>query len=100
MFLFEPLIVNIFVRSKEDQILLTIRKSYFYLFISILKKHSIFCYDSVMDIWGVDLPFKSDRFCVNYLVNSLHYNSKLIVKIYLKDLELQSSLNDLFKSTG
>ena len=53
-----------------------------------------------MDIWGVDLPFKSNRFCINYLLNSLQYNSKLIIKVYFKDLELQKSLSNLYNSAG
>jgi|JI10StandDraft_1071094.scaffolds.fasta_scaffold23442_5 NADH:ubiquinone oxidoreductase subunit C len=98
--IFEPFIVNVVMRSNETQIFLTIRKSFFYLFILILKKHSLFCYDSLMDIWGVDLPFKSNRFCINYLLNSLQYNSKLIIKVYFKDLELQKSLSNLYNSAG
>lgn len=98
--IFEPFIVNVIMRSNETQIFLTIRKSFFYLFILILKKHSLFCYDSLMDIWGVDLPFKSNRFCINYLLNSLQYNSKLIIKVYFKDLELQKSLSNLYNSAG
>lgn len=70
LYLFEPFVANLLIKLNETQLFLTIRKSYFYLFTLILKKHTLFFYDSLMDIWGNDFPFKSERFCINYLFNS------------------------------
>lgn len=48
--IFSSFIISTFIKTHEMQLFITVRKSYFSLFISILKKHSMFCYDSVMDI--------------------------------------------------
>lgn len=98
--IFSSFIVSTYIKTHETQLFITVRKSYFSLLISILKKHSMFCYDSVMDIWGIDLPLKTNRFCINYLLNSWQYTSFIILKVYIKDLEFQNSITNLFHSAG
>lgn len=48
--IFSSFIVSTYIKTYETQLFITVRKPYFSLFVSILKKHSMFCYDSVMDI--------------------------------------------------
>lgn len=54
----------------------------------------------LLDIWAVDYPEQENRFEINYLICSISFNFRLIIKIFVKDQEGISSCESLFSSAG
>ena len=60
---------------------ITLNKNYLHNCILILKSNLQLKLVTLMDIWCVDYPQKEQRFELNYLLVSLKYNFKIILKI-------------------
>lgn len=70
---------------------------YFFWFV---KMHSNLKLDCLLDIWCVDFPDKKKRFEINYLLLSLRYNVRVIVKIAVEDGFGLPSIEPIFLSAG
>jgi len=70
--------------------------------LNFLKKNSFFKIQQVVDIYGVDfLNFKSDgRFELNYVLLSLYYNTRIIVRSVINLYDIVNTTTSLFKSSG
>lgn len=84
----------------KNVIYLTVRKDAIVKVCSILKDHFFLQFKSLLDIWGVDYPYKKKRFEVNYLLLSLKYNLRIIVRTSVEEFEGVPTLTNLYKSAG
>ena len=64
----------------------------------ILKDHSLLQFKSLMDIWGVDYPNRDKRFEVNYLLLSLKFNVRVVIRVHVEEFEGVFSLSSLYQS--
>jgi NADH-quinone oxidoreductase subunit C len=69
-------------------------------FLNFLKKHSPLKFTNLMDIWGVDYPSNKERFEVNYLLLSIRFNIRIIVKVTVNEEEAIESVEEIFSSAG
>ena len=53
-----------------------------------------------MDIWGVDFPSNKERFEVNYLLLSIRFNIRIIVKVTVNEEDAIESVEEIFSSAG
>ena len=84
---------------KDDNLYIHINKNNFLILIKILKRHTFFNFNSLMDVWGLDFPKKKKRFSVNYLLMSSSNVFRIIAKANNLVLEHHSIAN-IFPSAG
>ena len=68
--------------------------------IEFLKNHSSSQYQMLTDITAVDYPERENRFEVVYMLMSLKYNSRIIVKLSVDEITPVPSLEPLFPNAG
>jgi NADH:ubiquinone oxidoreductase subunit C len=69
-------------KNSHNEILLVLKKDFFYEFIKSLSKSSIFQARLLNDICIVDLPEKRERFELNYNLTSVKYNFRFFIKTF------------------
>jgi len=67
--------------------------------VTILKKHRIFKYNMLLDLFVVDYPENKFRFEVNYYLLSLNFNIRLLIKTYVEESGVVESMTKLFSSS-
>ena len=65
-----------------------------------LKEENSFLFDQLLDITAVDNPSREMRFDVIYILQSLKYNKKIILKTSLKESETIESITQIHKSAN
>jgi len=85
---------------QKDTIIINIEKEEIKEIMNYLSKNSLLRFESLMDVWGVDYPGKRRRFEINYLLLSLKYNIRLILKVRVSDYEGVESVTSIYKSAG
>lgn len=65
-----------------------------------LRDHFNLKFTCLLDIWGVDYPDRTDRFEVNYLLLSVRYNIRVIVRVQVRDSVGIPSVESVFSSSG
>ena len=88
------------VRLHKDIIVLEVTSSRVKDVLSFLKDHGNLRMELLLDIWGVDYPSNLKRFEVNYLLCSIVYNFRVIVKTVVEDTEGLHSVEPLYSSAG
>lgn len=68
--------------------------------ISFLKRHTLCQYKQLAEITCSDVPGKTHRFTINYLLHSLLYNSRVIVTIKTNEIIPLPSITGLYESAG
>lgn len=81
-------------------LIIVIEKKFLKLFISFLKLHYNLKLSQLLDIWCVDYPGKKYRFEINYLLFSLKYNFRVIIRVAVVENDILESITDIFKSAG
>ena len=66
----------------------------------VLKKHTYFQYQSLMDIAVYDQPGKLKRFTVVYILNSTFFNSRLNIRTQIGELEFLKSVVSVFSNAN
>jgi len=94
-----PKFIEKSVISKEEVTLYTSPEHLVEL-LDFLKNHTSSQYQMLIDITGVDYPERSKRFEVVYLLMSLKYNSRLIVKVSVDEVTVVPSVEELFPNAG
>lgn len=79
---------------------ITINKKFLHSCIVILKSNLHLKLVALMDIWCVDYPQKVNRFEINYLLVSLKYNFKIILKVNVSETDSIASVSNIFGSAG
>jgi len=85
---------------KEDLLIVNLKSDGLVNFVRFLKTHSILKFSHLMDVWGVDYPSEKNRFEVNYLLLSIRYNIRLVIKVTVEEDGAVDSLQPLFNSAG
>lgn len=85
---------------KDDILIINVKTEGLVDFVKFLKTHSLLKYSHLMDVWGVDYPTEKERFEVNYLLLSVRFNLRLIIKVTVDEEGSIDSLEPLFKSAG
>jgi len=68
--------------------------------LAFLKDHHSCQFASLVDIGGMDIPARTNRFEIIYNLLSLRYNSRIRVKTYADELTPIDSINDVFKAAN
>uniref|UniRef100_A0A8D9ELA6 NADH dehydrogenase [ubiquinone] iron-sulfur protein 3, mitochondrial n=2 Tax=Cacopsylla melanoneura TaxID=428564 RepID=A0A8D9ELA6_9HEMI len=68
--------------------------------LQFLKDHHTAQFVNLIDIAGMDVPSRPNRFEVIYILLSLRYNSRIRVKTYTDELTPLDSANDVFKGAN
>lgn len=63
-------------------------------------KHTLCCYNQLLDIAAEDHPEKKNRFVVNYIISSLLYNQKLLLSVSSNSANYLPSITEIFKAAG
>ena len=88
------------LRKFKDQIVISLGKKDLLKLILFLKSHPILKFKQLVDILGVDYPSKDKRFEVIYLLLSHEINSRITIKIQIKDGESAPSITEIFLSAN
>jgi len=91
-------IVNVSVI--KDELSITVKTNDIKKVLLYLRDHTYSKYEVLIDIVGVDYPSKKDRFEVNYLLLSVRYNSRIIVKCNVDEVTPIDSVTDIYKVAG
>jgi len=96
-----PKYINSIIVIKTD-IYIDISPKHLVQICQIMKNSNIFLCKSLTDIWGVDymLRTKGPRFQINYSLESLALNQRIILRTFLHDNEKSLSLSYIFKSAN
>lgn len=65
-----------------------------------LQKHSLCQYKQLVDIASSDVPGKTRRFSVHYLLLSLRYNARIIVVVQTNEVSPLPSVTSLYRSAN
>ena len=68
--------------------------------ISFLKRHTLCQYKQLVEISCSDVPGKTHRFTVNYLLHSITYNSRIKVTVKTNEVTPLPSITGLYESAG
>ena len=68
------------------------------LVLKILKDHSCFLFNQLLDITAVDHPSREFRFDLIYIIQTLKNNKKIILKTSLKENESIDSITSIHKT--
>lgn len=64
--------------------------------LNFLNKHTLCLYRQLIDLVSYDVPSKNFRFTVNYLLNSLLYNARLVVSLRTSEVLYLYTAKDIF----
>jgi len=81
---------------ENDNILITlVDKNRLELFFRFLKRHTLFQFSQLLDLWALDFLLMNRRFQVNYMVLSLFLNLRIILRcnVEFKNLIVPSVCN-------
>ena len=84
----------------ENFVYVYVKKEKLFDILMFLKNHHTLKLNTLLDIWGLDTLSGLDRFEVSYLLLSVRYNLRVIVKVCVNDSESLESVEPLFKSAG
>lgn len=85
---------------QDNLIIINLKTKGLKSFLIFLKKHSPLKFTNLMDVWGVDYPSNKERFEVNYLLLSIRFNIRIIVKVTVNEEEAIESVEEIFSSAG
>jgi len=84
----------------KEQVVINLDKKDLLKLILFLKNHPILKFKQLVDILGVDYPSKDKRFEVIYLLLSHEINSRITIKIQIRDGESAPSITEIFLSAN
>jgi len=84
----------------KEQVVINLDKKDLLKLILFLKSHPILKFKQLVDILGVDYPSKDKRFEVIYLLLSHEINSRITIKIQIRDGESAPSITEIFLSAN
>jgi NADH-quinone oxidoreductase subunit C len=89
-----------YVSVKHDSLYLFVSKDTLVSLLTFLKKSSFTRFTSLVDIVGVDYPARPQRFQLVYCLLSVEYNSRIFVKVAVRDQEAVPSIVNLWPGAG
>jgi len=85
---------------EESSCIVEVKKEWLYIILKILKTNINTYMSTLLDIWCLDFPEKEKRFQINYLLSSLKFNFRLIIRVYVSENEGIDSITTLYASAG
>jgi NADH-quinone oxidoreductase subunit C len=85
---------------EESSCIIEVKKNWLYVILEILKTNINTYMVTLLDIWCVDFPEKEKRFQVNYLLSSLKFNFRIIIRVYVMENEGIDTVSTLYASAG
>jgi len=68
--------------------------------LALLKHGFVLQFTQLLDVWGVDLQTPQSRFQVNYLLNSVLLNTRLVLRLRVSETQGVVSVSNLFPSAN
>lgn len=84
----------------KDELSILIQPSQIKKVLLFLRDHTYSSFEVLIDIVGVDYPSRKNRFEVNYLLLSVRYNARIIVKCNVDEVTPIDSITDIYKAAG
>jgi len=84
----------------HNEITLSVKSRHLLSILKFLKQHTHSQYHVLVSISAVDSLHNLNRFELNYELLSLKFNNRLRIKVYLDELELIDSCEDLYKAAS
>jgi NADH dehydrogenase (ubiquinone) Fe-S protein 3 len=94
-----PKFIEKSVISKEEVTIYT-TPAHIVPLLTFLKTHTNSQYEVLMDITAVDYPERENRFEVVYILLSVKYNSRLIVKLSVDEVTPVPTVENVYASAG
>jgi NADH/F420H2 dehydrogenase subunit C len=94
-----PKFITKSIISKEEVIIFTNTTNLVSL-LTFLRDHTNSQYKMLVDITAVDYPEREERFEVVYLLLSVKYNSRIIVKVAVDEITPIPSVENIFPNAG
>jgi len=94
-----PKFIEKSIISKEESIIYTTPK-YLNSLLFFLKHHTSSQFSMLVDITAVDYPEQEHRFEVIYILLSVKYNTRLIIKVNVDEITPVPSVEKVFSSAG
>lgn len=94
-----PQFVNSFTISRGE-LNLEVKSSHLKEVLHFLRDHTTCQFKSLMEITAVDYPEKEKRFEVVYMLLSVRYNQRIIVKTHVDEMTPLESATSVFSSAG
>lgn len=83
---------------EESSCIIELKKEWLYTVLEILKTNINTYMVTLLDIWGVDFPEKKKRFQINYLLSSLKFNFRIIIRVYVEENEGLDTVSTIYGS--
>lgn len=96
--LFPKYLESIYVN--RNSVFINVSKENVKILITLLRYHSGFRFDSLLDVWAIDRPAIEGRFKVGYNFLSVFYNFRAIVYTTLAKDHFLDSITPLFRSAN
>lgn len=93
----EKYIKKIVIKTRVN-LIIYVCKEYLREFMCYIQTFSFLKYKMLMDIFVVDYPKNKKRFEVNYMVLSLDQNSRILIKVFVREEEDINTLSFLYNS--
>ena len=90
----------LFTVTQKDETLVYVDKSNLKKILLFLKDHMNCRIKTVIDVCGVDYPYRSNRFEIVYQLLSVDYNQRLSLKVCTNEVTPIESITDLFCSAS
>ena len=71
-----------------------------YLFMNILKLHSFFKYNVLVDLACIDNLKNNNRFILNYILLSISYNCRLVLSVELNNNNIIQSISNIYSGAN
>jgi NADH-quinone oxidoreductase subunit C len=88
------------ISARSNKITISISNEVLRPVVNFLSKSTYIKANSLLDIWVVDYPERENRFEVNYLLLSVKYEMRYIVKTLVSEYKYIYSLSNLFPSAN
>jgi len=97
---FPKYIRSIFIINTE--LYIDVIPKYLIIICQIMKNSNLFLCKSLTDLWGVDylLRTKGARFQINYSIECLALNQRIIIRTFVYEDEISPSLSNIYKSAN
>lgn len=81
-------------------LIINVNKKNINLILKFLRNSSNYCFKQLIDLFVIDYPQRLNRFEINYVLLSLKFNIRIILKVFLKDKKAVYSSIQLFSSAS
>src|SRR5690349_21612214 len=89
---------NYYSELCEDNAIIALHPNYIHYSFNLLKNSSFLKFDFLLDIFAVDYSYLERRFQINYLLSSLIFKQKILIKVLGDEKTFIKSVKFFFPS--